>query len=628
MNWLPPAPDFRAALRSAVEIGEPDRRLAALAALAGHRLSPLETIQLDRELAKLAPAAEGGARSARLALMSTATTEHLGPALRVAALRRGLRLEVHHGAFGRLRNEVFDAGSALYAFRPDFVLLSLGAHELLGDVALGASDGQARQATERAVEELAALWAALRAHGAGVVIQQNLLDTGAPLFGSFDLVVPGAPARLLAHTNLRLAEAASGAGIGLLDLAGAAARDGRDAWFDRGRWLQAKMEIAPQAAAAFGDRVARLIGAYRGLSRKCLVLDLDNTLWGGVIGDDGVEGIVLGEGSALGEAHLQLQRYAKALAARGVILAVCSKNDRAVAEQALREHPEMLLRPHDFAALAVNWQDKAENLRAIAAQLNIGLDSLVFVDDNPTERARVRAALPMVAVPELPPDPAGYVDCIAQAGYFEAVSFTDEDRSRSRQYADESRRAELRESAQSMDEFLAALAMQVEHGPVGPVQLERATQLVNKTNQFNTTTRRLSAAEMGAYLDDPARAALQFRLVDRLGDNGLVSVVLLSAHDGGRWQIDNWVMSCRVFGRQFEDEIMNIVVETVRARGAQTLVADYLPSERNTVVSGLFGGLGFEAESPAAPEGAPTRWRLRVADYAPRPTHIRRKGPP
>ena len=249
-----------------------------------------------------------------------------------------------------------------------------------------------------------------------------------PLFGGYDRMVPGAPATVIARLNDQLCEAAARDGVLILDVARASQRDGIDAWFDVGRWLQGKLEIAPQAAPLYGDLAARILAAQRGLSKKCLVLDLDNTLWGGVIGDDGLDGIVLGEGSAAGEAHLALQHYAKQLKERGVILAVCSKNDAKIAEAAFRDHPEMVLRRSDFAAFQANWDDKAQNLKAIAARLNIGVDSLVFVDDNPIERARVRQSLPMVAVPELPDDPAHYVRCLADAGYFEAVAFTADDR--------------------------------------------------------------------------------------------------------------------------------------------------------------------------------------------------------
>ncbi len=354
-----------------------------------------------------------------------------------------------------------------------------------------------------------------------------------------------------------------------------------------------------------------------------MVFDLDNTLWGGVLGDAGVEGLVLGEGSPTGEAYLELQRYARRLKERGVILAVCSKNDPAAAESAFSRHPEMVLKRSDIACFVANWKDKAENLRGIAEALNIGLDSLVFIDDNPAERARVRDAFPMIAVPELPDDPALFVRAIAAQGYFEAVSFTREDSARAASYAANAQREALRGAAQSVEEFLRGLEMEVVYGPIGDLEVERATQLINKTNQFNTTGRRYSAAEVAQVAADPDSITLQFRLADRLGDSGLVSVMILrpSAALAGDLDLDIWVMSCRVFGRQLEDEAMNIAVEHVQAKGLAGLSAGFKPTDRNAVIGDLFIKLGFDSIGASAGE---QRWRLPVSSYQTRETFIRR----
>ena len=618
MNWLPPPQGFRERLAAVNGGAAPAARLAGLAGLANARLSFLETMQVDAALSRL-PA--GGLEPVRLALLASGTVDHLLPALRVAGLRRGLRIEAHAGAYGQYRQELLDPGG-LRAFRPDTVLLSLAARDFLGAVPLDASAEAADAAVAAAVADLSALWARGRALGA-TVIQQSFLDAEPPLFGGLDAVVPGAPARLVGRLNAAVADAAGAAGVLLLDAARAAARDGLDAWFDQVRWLQAKMEIAPQAAAAWGELAARLIAAARGKSRKCLVLDLDNTLWGGVVGDDGIEGIVLGQGSGLGEAHLALQAYAKRLAERGVILAVCSKNDPAIAEAAVRDHPEMLLRPADFAAFVANWTDKATNLEAIARALNIGLDALVFVDDNPVERAQVRERLPMVAVPELPADPAHYVRCLAEAGYFEAVAFTAEDRARAGQYAANRAREGLAAAAGDMDDFLGRLAMTVEFGPVTPVNLARVTQLINKTNQFNTTTIRRSEAEVAALAADPGALTLQFRLLDKFGDNGIVSAMLLEPAGDGALELVNWVMSCRVFGRQLEDAALNLLVEAARARGVSELRAAFVPTPKNAVIADLFARLGFLGDGTAADA---SRWVLPLEGYAARPTRIAGKG--
>jgi FkbH-like protein len=628
MNWLPVASDFRSDLRAAVDNATPSDCLKSLTSLAGHRLGPLETVQLDRAFGRLGVKEAYGFLPIRLAVLASSTIDHLLPAIRVAGLRRRLLIDVHAGAYGQYRQELLDPTSSLHKFTPQVTLFSLTTREAIARVPVTGTAAEADEAIARFLSELRSFWRKAREISDAAIIQQTFLNVTEPLFGSYDRLVPGAPAQLVAQLNYRLCEAATQEDILLLDVARASERDGIDAWFDAGRWFQGKLEIAPQAAPLYGDMVARILAAQRGLSKKCLVLDLDNTLWGGVIGDDGLEGIVLGEGSAAGESYLALQHYAKQLKERGVILAVCSKNDGGIAEAAFRDHPEMLLRHSDIAAFLANWDDKAQNLRAIATRLNIGLDSLVFLDDNPVERARIRQSLPMVAVPELPEDPAHYVRCLADAGYFEATAFTVEDRDRGRQYAENAEREALLESAQSMDEFLRGLEMSVAFGPFTAVDHARIVQLINKTNQFNTTTRRYTSQEITHIADLPDALTLQFRLLDRIGDNGLVSSMILRPMPGHEdvLEIENWVMSCRVFGRQLEFEAMNIAVEAARCRGVRVLVADYLPTAKNKVISALYRSLGFAEVDRTADANGATRWFLKLADYVTRETHIVRAG--
>ncbi len=628
MHLLPSPLDFAERLRDARAATQPQDRIERLRALAQFRLGFLETIQLDSALVRTAASGATGMTRVRLAILGNCTIDHLLPAIRVAGLRRRLLIEVYAGSFGQCRQELLDPPAGLRDFRPDVVLLSLTAREAIARMPLGATPGEADDIVVSTIAELRALWRHARDAFSPTIIQQTFLDVSEPVFGDFDRLVPGAPARVVARLNEQVSDAAAQDGVLLLDVARASARDGIDAWFDVARWLQGKIEIAPQSAQRYGDMVARIIGAQRGSSRKCLVLDLDNTLWGGVIGDDGVDGIVLGEGSALGEAHLGLQRYAKTLNERGVILAVCSKNNLAVAESAFQGHPEMVLRRSDIAAFVANWDDKAENLRAIAEQLNIGLDSLVFVDDNPAERARVRAALPMVAVPELPADPALYVRCLAGGGYFDAISFTADDRTRAEQYAKNAARDSLRGAAQSVEDYLRALDMSIEVGAVTSLDIARVAQLINKTNQFNPTTARCTVDELTRLAGSADNIALRFRLADRFGDNGLISAMILRpAQDDARvLEVVLWVMSCRVFGRQVELEAMNIVVEAAQRRGVRAIRAEYIPSPKNGVVAGLYESLGFaRLNQPGSGEGS-TRWTLNVNDYAARRTNLERKA--
>ncbi len=628
LAWLPEVADFRADLRTSLATTPIEDALARLVALAQHRLGFLETLHLDRAITRIGFDSAAGLMPVRLAVLASSTADHLVPAIRVAGLRRHLAINAHLGAYGQYRQELLDAASSLYRFAPQIILFALSARDFIAHVPLAANEQEADAALTRAIGDLRTLWTKAREALGAAVLQQTFLDTDEALFGSYDRLVPGAPVSLIARLNQRLTEAAAADGVLLLDIARASERDGLDAWFDVTRWLQAKMEISPHAAPLYGELAARVLAAQRGLSRKCLVLDLDNTLWGGVVGDDGIDGIIIGQGTAAGEAYLAFQRYAKRLKERGVILAACSKNDPATAEGVFRDHPEMILRRADFAAFVANWEDKAENLKTIARRLNIGLDSLVFVDDNPVERTRIRQSLPMVAVPELPADAAYFTRTLADAGYFEAISFTLDDRQRAQHYAANTERDALLEASPSMDEFLRGLDMSVAYGPFAALDCARVTQLVNKTNQFNPTTRRYAAEEIAALAADRENLTLQFRLRDRFGDNGLVSAMILrpDPEQRDRLVIENWVMSCRVFGRQLEHEAMNIAVEAARSRGFSTFGADYIPTPKNGVIRELYPSLGFApATGTRAADGA-SRWQLRLSDYVPRQTHIRRSG--
>lgn len=624
LDWLVPPEDFAGRLRAAGAATSAADRGRQLIALARTRLDFLQTLQLNRAMDHAAAQIASTMPRHRLALVGSATLDHLVPGIRVAALRRELWLDLHCGAYGQYRQEILDPASPLRAFKPQTVVLSIAAAHAVPEMQSLISAEEVDHRLAAVIEELQGLWRRARDTYDASVIQQTFLNLEEPLFGNFDRLLPASPWRVTERLNDLLTHAARADRVALLDVARASSRDGIDQWFDAARMLQAKQEIAPQVAPLYGDYVARIVCAQRGMSKKCLVLDLDNTLWGGVLGDDGLQGIVLGQGSAAGEAHLGVQRYAKQLQERGVILAVCSKNDPTIAEEAFRVHPEMLLKRADIAAFVANWDDKARNLVTIAEQLNIGLDSLVFLDDNPAERARVREALPAVAVPELPADVSGYVRRLAEAGYFEATTFTADDTHRALQYAQNAERDALRGASQNLDEFLAGLQMSLEYGPFAAADMTRVAQLINKTNQFNPTTKRYSQEQLETRRTAPGSLTLQFRLRDRFGDNGLVSVMLLVPQSDGVLEIDTWVMSCRVFGRQLEHEAMNIAVESARRAGARELIATYAPTAKNGVVRDLYPKLGFRAAAaPTEPDGA-SRWSLTLSDYAPSATHIAR----
>jgi FkbH-like protein len=317
---------------------------------------------------------------------------------------------------------------------------------------------------------------------------------------------------------------------------------------------------------------------------------------------------------------VDFQTFARDLGRRGVILAVCSKNDVEQARLPFERHPDMVLKLTDIACFKSNWNDKAANLRAIAAELNIGIDSLVFVDDNPFERNIVRRELPMVRVPEVPEDPAFYARCIADAGYFEALRLTAEDFERGRQYRANAAREDLRASHTDMQGYLGTLEMELRWRPFDAVGLQRIVQLINKTNQFNLTTRRYTESEVAAIMRTPGALTLQLRLVDKFGDNGVIGVVI-GKPDGDSMVLDVWLMSCRVLGRQVEEATMNLVAAEAQRLGAVRLIGEYLPTQKNAMVRDHYGRLGFVCAVPDIAGGS--RWTLKLADYQPISTLIR-----
>jgi FkbH-like protein len=629
LAWLPSHPDLGAAMADARREGDAAAKLAAATRLAGFRRDFVATGRIDKLAeAALRDGADAGAAGLmpyRLAILASHTVDHLVPGIRVAGLSRRLAMSVHVAAYGQYRQALLGHDPELAAFAPQMVLLALDARDAPLDLPLDAPEEAVAAAVGARVDELRGLWRRARERFAAQVVQQTLVVADPPVFGSFEGLVPASPTAVVERLNAEIRIAARQEGVLLLDLAWLAAQHGRQAGFaDPVRWHQAKQLVSHVLAPLYGDLVARVAAAAAGLSRKCLVLDLDNTLWGGVIGDDGIDGIKLGQGNATGEAFLAVQRYAALLGKRGIILAVCSKNDLAVAEAAFN-HPDMALRRSDIACFVANWNDKASNLRHIARTLNIGIDSLVFVDDNPAERDIIRRELPQVAVPELPEDAAYYAARVADAGYFETVSFTADDAARGKAYAlNEERRAAL-EQASDMDAYLRGLEMTMSARAIGPAELPRATQLINKTNQFNLTTRRYTEQQVERVAEDPRALALSVRLRDKFGDNGLISVVLARpdpALPQGELLIDTWLMSCRVLGRQVEEATLQVVAAEARQRGAQALVGEYRPSGRNGMVAEHYAKLGFTpCESPPGAEPGARFWRYEI-DGRPAPAHF------
>jgi FkbH-like protein len=608
LNWLLPAPpDFRGRCRATLaSVDAGGRELAQLAkyALDENQLRRLaavvEAFQRDgRSLAPLTPF--------RLGVLGNATLEPVIPALIATACRHGIALECVTADFGQTVQQALDPQSAINRARPDAILIALD-HRGLPMRPSFQSDAAADDTIAECVAFLSSLRDGFRRHSGALSIVQTVTPPPEAIFGSVDRAVRGSLREICTAFNATLSESVGDSHDVLFDVASLAETVGSSNWHSPVQWNLAKLAFDADYLPLYADHVCRIVGALRGKSRRCLVLDLDNTLWGGVVGDDGLEGLVLGQGNATGEAYLDVQRTALSLRDRGVVLAVSSKNDDETARAPFRKHPEMLLREEHIAVFQANWNDKATNITAIADELALGIDAFVFLDDNPVERGLVRELLPAVAVPELPDDPALYARTLLAAGYFEAVSFSDEDRQRAEFYQGNARRATLAKQAGDVESYLASLDMTIDFRPFDATGRSRIAQLINKSNQFNLTTRRYTEADVEAAESDPDCFTLQTRLADAFGDNGMIGVLICRPASAGAWEIDTWLMSCRVLGRKVEHMVLREVVLHARSRGIRRLVGRYVPTDRNRMVEKHYDVLGFRLVD-REPSGT-TVWEL------------------
>lgn len=615
LSWLPGAPQDFANRLSGAATG------TQLRALANHALDSNQLNRLAKRLAALQKAGTDLTPLApfRLGFISNATTRLITPALVGTALRTGIALDVVEAEYNQMAQEVFSDHSAFSRQSPDAVLVSIDYRGLPLAPAPGDKAAADRNVAD-CIAYIRAIADNLHSRLGTQVIVQNIAPPVESFSGSYEGRLPGTLSWLVARINLEL-DALAASGLVVLDAAGLAANVGLDNWHDATQWNMAKLPFAQNYVPIYADYVCRILAARRGKSRRCLILDLDNTLWGGVIGDDGLEGILIGNGDATGEAYLNVQQVALGLRERGVVLAVSSKNEDAVARRPFREHPDMLLREEHIAVFQANWSDKASNIRAIAQTLSLGLESMVFLDDNPAERLQVRAEIPEVAVPELPPDPALYGRTLLAAGYFEAIAFSEEDRKRAAFYQQNARRIELLNQS-DMEGYLRSLNMEITFAPFDATGRARIAQLISKSNQFNLTTKRYSEPDVKRLEEDRNVFTRQVRLADAFGDNGMISVVVCRIL-GEAWEIDTWLMSCRVLGRCVEEAVLQDIIGSARKAGASRLIGTYLPTERNIIVKEHYRKLGFTRTSEE--EGGEETWELDLAhaERAPVPITVR-----
>jgi FkbH-like protein len=589
----------------------------------------IDDILMQRRSLKRILAAAEGLRKIKIAVLGGSTTDEIVGLWELLLLSAGFRPVFHSSEYGRFYEDAVLDPQSLIDFKPEIVYIHTSCRNIQTAPPLSCTEADFSSFVETELNRYRQIWNAIETNLGCQIIQNNFEAPPYALLGNMDASSPGGLSRFVMQLNAAFAqEAATRPRLLLQDVNGISARLGLRQWFDWDRYFSYKILLTPEANLELARSLTALVSALYGKSRKVLVLDLDNTLWGGVIGDDGVDQIQIGRETPVGEAYTAFQEYCLALRDRGVLLAVCSKNDEEIAKSGFA-HPSSILKLEHISCFKANWEPKHENILAIAQELNLGVDSFVFVDDNPAERAIVAAQLPSVAVPEVGDQVTRYAAILDQGRYFEPVSLSKEDLERAAQYSGNAQRAALEKAFANYGEYLDSLEMTAEIETFKPVYLERIAQLTNKTNQFNLTTRRYTLAEIQSLATDPEYLGLYCRLSDRFGDNGLISVVL-----GRRFEdalhMDLWLMSCRVLKRDVEIAMLDAIAERAIASGITELVGYYLPTKKNGMVTDFYSHLGFErCISPLEYTGqanlveGSTVWTLDLGNYTKQNKHIK-----
>lgn len=527
-----------------------------------------------------------------LAVLGDCATQHLATALRGYGVSVGIRLNVFDADYDQIDAQVMAPDSELYRFAPQGVLLQMCTEKL--QEAFYDRPPEARASfAEDTYARIRQIWSRIGSRISATVLQCNfpLIDDG--VFGQFGNKTEQSFLFQQRKLNYLLMQGCQEAkNTFLIDLDALQTALGRSTFADPKLYYVAKMPISLAALPAAAKLVVDVVRSLQGAVKKCLVLDLDNTLWGGVIGDDGLSGIQIGE-LGTGHAFSDFQKWLKELKNRGILLTVCSKNNEDTAKEPFEKHPEMVLRLEDFSMFVANWEDKARNIRTIQQALNIGMDSMVFLDDNPFERELVRTMIPEITVPELPEDPALYLQYLRGLDLFETASYSREDAGRTEQYREKAQRAAFEAAFQSYDDYLEALQMRASAAAFDPFHYPRIAQLTQRSNQFNLRTVRYTEAEIEALAQDDSRIGLYFTLKDKFGDHGLISVVVLEKQPEDTLFISEWLMSCRVLKRGMEAFIVDKILSVAAQQGFRRVVGEYIPTPKNAMVKDLYEQLGF-----------------------------------
>ncbi len=552
-------------------------------------------------------------KTIRLAIIGSSTLEPVAACLDVKVRLMGLQPETFVGGFNMYRQEALDSDSALYQHQSDLVILAVDATSLLDAMFTARfvrmNQDEREDHLQQMVVDLVSVVEALRDNGSALVVVNNFIVPEFTPFGVVDNKEEIGLRRFFGEANKRLERTfRDDSTVFVFDLDSVSGSYGKSRVVDWKTYYRGSVMFATDFLPSLASEYARYVRALKGLTKKCIVLDLDNTLWGGVVGEDGIEGIRLGP-TPPGVEFMDFQRALLSLYNRGVILAINSKNNWDDAMKPIREHPHQILREEHFAAFRINWQNKAQNMTELAEEINIGLDSMVFMDDNPHERAQVHQAFPEVLVVEMPENPQMYRETLENLKVFDVLSLTREDMKRGEMYVGKRKRAELEEKTGSVDDFLRTLDLKVQVKQVDDFGKPRVVQLIGKTNQFNLTTRRYTDAEVESFRESDEYAVFSMSVKDKFGDEGIVGVAITKMENDD-CIIDSFLMSCRVIGRSVETAFLSKIVSYARERNARRVIGEVIPTKKNPPARDLYERHGFEEVGTDSERI--TRWALDI----------------
>ena len=555
----------------------------------------------------------------RIAVLGGSTTNEIVDQLELFLLNYGIKPTFYQSEYAQYWQDAVFGNEELDSFQPDIVFIHTNCRNITALPTTASTVEEANQLLDDQFAHFSVMWDKIAERYACPVIQNNFDRPAWRLLGNSDISDYRGKTNFISRLNQKLYDYAQGhKGFYVNDIDYLAANYGLEKWSNPLYWHMYKYSLCLDAIPSLAKSVADIIKSIYGKNKKVLVCDLDNTLWGGVVGDDGVEGIQVGPEVPTGQIYSEFQSYVKELKSIGVLLAVNSKNDEENAIAGLN-HPDGVLKPDDFVNIKANWENKDRNMQAIAAELNLGIDSFVFIDDNPTEREIMRQADFGVAIPEMD-KVENYIRILDNNGYFEVTSLSADDLSRVKMYQENAKRTQLQQSLGSYEDFLKSLEMKATIRNFEPIYIQRIAQLTNKSNQFNLTTLRCSESDITHMKDSPDYLCLYGKLEDKFGDNGVVSVVA-GERIGDELHMRLWLMSCRVLKRGMEDAMLDTLVSDARQIGIKTIKGYYYPTAKNNMVRDFYQRMGFTPES--ADETGNTVWAMDLREYDPKNPSIR-----